>query len=330
LPGYQEPRPLVFVSLYPEDAGKYDELKRALAKLRLNDSALQIESDFSEVLGRGFKVGFLGKLHFEITVERLQRELNIAVVTSFPSVAYMVHRKQIKPNEIKHGSALSQNSQESTHFLVTNPKDFPNDYLEVLEPVVRVEILTPPAYLGAILQLKELFRFSNLQTQVLNNKILITAKLPLADLISDLDDKLKSASAGYASLNYDLIGFEKADVVKMDILLMGQIVPGLSRIIPREKIEYEGRFMVEKLKDLLPKQQYVQAIQAAVGTKIIARENIPALHKLLGYFGKTGGDRTRKMKLWKKQQKGKKKLKEMASQSQIKIPANIFKELLKK
>lgn len=311
LSGYHEPKPLVFVSIYPEDSGKYEELKQALAKLRLTDSALQFDVDFSDVLGRGFKGGFLGKLHFEITAERLQREFYIPIVTSFPSVAYKVHTN-------------------AGWLDIQNPRDFPADFLEVMEPIARLEILSQPQYLGEILQLKQIFRFSDLETFTLNKKVLIKAKLPLADLVSDLEDKLKSVSAGYASFSYEILGFEKSDVVKMEILLVGKPVPGLTRIIPRADIEREGRIMVERLRDLLPRQQFTQAIQAAVSGRIIARETIPAMRKLLGNFGKTGGDRTRKMKLWKKQQKGKRKLQERAEQSQVKIPAHIFKELMKK
>ena len=311
LPGYLEPKPVVFVSFYPEDTNKYDELKQALAKLRLTDSALQFEPDFSEVLGRGFKGGFLGRLHFEIAAERLEREFNVSTVTSFPSVAYKIRTKD-GWQEVKH------------------PRDFPAEYFEVLEPMVKIEILVRPEYLGAILQLKQFFRFRNIETHTLNNKILIKARLPLADLIGDLDDKLKSVSAGYASFSYELSDYEKADVIKLEILLVEQVVPGLTRIIPKEDLEREARAMVEKLKDLLPRQQFSQAIQAAAGGRIIARETLPAMQKLLGSFGKTGGDRTRKMKLWKKQQRGKKRLKERATQSQVRIPANIFKELMRR
>jgi GTP-binding protein LepA len=307
LPGYAEPKPVVFVSFYPAESDQYDEFKLALSKLRLTDSSLTFEPDSSEVLGRGFKGGFLGRLHFEIAAERLAREFKIETVHSFPSVAYKVDGK-----------------------IITNPKDFPNDYNTAEEPMTKTEIVTPPQFLGAILRLQEIFRFSDVQTDTLKNKVIIRAKLPLADLIRDLDDKLKSVSQGFASFYYELTGFEKADVSKLEILVAGNIVPGLTRILPKEDIEREARTTVEKLKDLLPKQQFVQAIQAMAGGRIIARETIPAMKKLLGSFGKTGGDRTRKMKLWKKQQRGKERLKERGESSQIKIPANIFKELLKK
>lgn len=312
LPGYKEPKPVVFVSFYPEDGGEYDNLKQALSKLRLTDASLAFEPDFSEFLGRGFKGGFLGRLHFEITAERLAREFKITTVQSFPSVAYMVRL------------------QRDTKFMtITNPKDFPSDAAEVKEPITKLEILAPSRYLGAILQLKSVFRFSEIATDNFGEKILVTAKLPLADLILDLDDKLKSVSEGFASLNYEIIGYEKADVAKMEILVANQILPGLTRILPKKDIEKEARFMVEKLKDLLPRQQFVQAIQAMVGGKIVARETVAAMKKdVTGYL--YGGDRTRKMKLWKKQQRGKQKLKKMASKSQIKVPPSVFKELLKK
>jgi len=312
LPGYKEPKPVMFVSFYPEDTDKYNELKQSLEKLRLTDASLNFESDYSEVLGRGFKGGFLGKLHFEITAERLLREFNMATVNSFPSVAYQV--KTTANNEWQ---------------IITNPRDFPNDYLEAMELMTKIEILTPPAYLGAVLGLKEIFRIGDIETKTLGNKVAIGANLPLSELIRDFDDKLKSVSSGFASLNYEIIGYEKTDVAKLDILLNGQLVPGLTRILFRDDIEREARVTVERLKELLPKQQFAQAIQAAVGTRIIARETIAAMRKdVTGYL--YGGDRTRKMKLWKKQQRGKKKLKELSTKSTIKISPGIFKELLKK
>ena len=318
LPGYKEPKPVVFVSFYPEESDDYDELKKALGKLHLTDSALVFDADFSEVLGRGFKGGFLGRLHFEITAERLAREFKINTVHSFPSVAYRVRRKA-RPGE-----------KDFDWELITNPKDFPDDYADVEEPMTSVEILTPTKYLGNVLSLKQLFRFSKINTKNIGDRILITANLPLSDLIHDLDDKLKSVSEGFASLSYELSGYEQGDVAKLEVLVTEQVIPGLTRILPKKDIDRQARSTVEKLKELLPRQSYSQALQAASSGRIIARETIPAMQKLLGSFGKTGGDRTRKMKLWKKQQRGKKRLKERAETSQIKIPASVFKELLKK
>lgn len=307
LVGYKEPKPVVFVSFYPEEGDKYDELKQALGKLRLTDSALAFEADSSEFLGRGFKGGFLGKLHFEITSERLEREFKIPTVHSFPSVAYKVDGK-----------------------LVTNPKDFPNDYSVAEEPMTKIEIVTPPQYLGAVLQLKEIYRITNITTETLKNKMLVRASLPLSDLIRDLDDQLKSVSHGFASFYYELVGYERSEVAKLEIAVAEQIVPGLTRILPKKDLEKESRSTVEKLKELLPKQQFSQALQAISAGRIIARETIPAMKKDLGNFGKNGGDRTRKMKLWKKQDRGKERLKERGESSQIKISAHVFKELLKK
>lgn len=307
LAGYSEPRPVVFVSFYPEEGDQYDEFKQALGKLRLTDSSLTLEADASEVLGRGFKGGFLGRLHFEIAAERLAREFKIETVHSFPSVAYKVDGK-----------------------IITNPKDFPDDCKRVEEPMTRTEIVTPPEYLGAVIRLKEIFRFSEMTTETRKNKVVVKASLPLADLIRDLDDKLKSVSQGFASFYYELTGYAPAEVAKLEIHVAENLVPGLTRILPKKDIEREARTTCEKLKELLPQQQFIQAIQAVVGGRIIARETIPAAKKALGNFGKNSGDRTRKMKLWKKQQRGKERLKERGTQSNIKIPAGIFKELLKK
>ena len=311
LPGYREPQPVVFVSFYPEDPSEYDRLRQTLGYLRLNDSALRFEPDMNEVLGRGFKGGFLGRLHFEIAADRLEREFNLRTVHSFPSVAY----------EVK---------TEKGWGLVTNPRDFPDHPLGVKEPIAKIEILALPEYLGAILQLKDVFRFYEIEVTTLANKSLVTAKLPLSELVSDFDDKLKSASKGFASMSYEPIGYEEANVVKMDILVAENIVPGLTRVVFADDVERMGRTTVERLKELLPGQQFSQAIQATVNGRIIARETIPAMKKLLGNFGKTGGDRTRKMKLWKKQAEGKQRLKERGVKSSVKIPANIFKELLKR
>lgn len=312
LPGYKEPQPVVFVSFYPEESDDYENLKGAFAKLKLNDSALRFEPDFNEFLGRGFKTGFLGKLHFEITAERLEKEFHIATVHSFPSVSYKV---KMRTGEWR---------------IINNPKDFPDDYLEVMEPIAKMEILTPPDYLGAAMKLQGVFRLSDFATQTLGNNLLVTANLPLAELIRDFGDQLKSVSAGYASLNYEVADYQKTEVAKMSVLVAGQEVSGLTRIVYQEDLDREARKTVERLKDLLPRQQFAQAIQAVSGGRVVARENIPAMKKLLGNFGKTGGDRTRKMKLWKKQQRGKEKLKELAAKSTIDVPASVFKELLKK
>jgi len=307
LVGYQAPTPVMFVSLYPIDASEYDDLKVALNKLKLNDASLSFTADFSEVLGRGFKCGFLGRLHFEITTQRLEQELNLEVVSSFPSVAYRV---------------LTVTGEK----LIENPKDFPENYLKAWEPYVKVKMLAPQRFLGSLLELTRAFRFGEIRTQTFSEHIQLTADLPLSDLILDFDDRLKSASQGFASFSYELSEFKEAKVKKLDILVAGEAVPGLSRIVPEVSLDSEARKMAERLKDLLPRQQFAQAIQAVAGGKIIAREDIPALKKnVTGNL--YGGDRTRKMKLWKKQEKGKKKLKE---RGRVTIAPEVFRELLKK
>lgn len=335
LPGYREPKPVVFVSFYPEHPEDYDEFKKALAKLRLSDSAIRFEPDSSEVLGRGFKGGFLGKLHFEIAAERLDREFDVPVVSSFPSVAYKVQMEAEKGRRSNEKTDhLEPIEGEQGWFWIKNPKDFPNDPLSVQEPMTAIEILTPMQYLGPILQLKDLYRISDVRTETIGaasaGRMLIKAKLPLSDLIADFDDKLKSVSQGYGSLSYEVVGYEPGEVDKMEILVAENLVPGLTRILPKSEIEFEARATCAKLKDLLPKLQFKQAIQAKYRGRVIARETIPAEQKELGNFGKNGGDRTRKMKLWKKQQRGKERLEERGTQSAVRIPASVFKELLKK
>ncbi len=308
LHGYNEPHPVVYVSFYPEETGDYDLLKRSLMKLHLNDSALVIEPDQNEVLGRGFKVGFLGRLHFEITAERLKREFNVGTVSTFPSVLYKIKIK----NEWR---------------TIVKPEDMPEVYDEVMEPMAKITILVPAGYLSAIFPLYSRFRLKEIRTSTLEDQARIDAIMPLAELISDFDDQLKSLTSGFASMSYELAGYERADIVRVDIAVAGENVPGLSRFFPRATAEIEGRRMAEKLKKTLPRQQFPQAIQAKIGSKIIAREDIPAIRKELGNFGKNGGDRTRKMKLWAKQKRGKEKL---LANARVTIPPELFKELLKK
>ncbi len=320
LPGYKEPSPVVFVSFFPDDPDQYDDLKKSLDRLRLNDSAFVYEPDFNEVLGRGFKGGFLGKLHFEITAQRIEKEFGIRTVTSFPSVTY-----KIKTSEKNIGSHIKKD--EEGYYIIQNPKDLPEEIDEILEPMIDVEIVCPSYLLGSVLSLKETFRMGNIETETLYDKLIIKTKMPLAELISDFDDRLKSVSGGFASFSYVANGFKKASLARMDILVAQEQVPGLSRILPKDGIERDARRMVTSLKDTLPGQQFSQAIQAKVQGRIVARETIAAVKKELGNFGKNGGDRTRKMKLWRKQKEGKKKLLSMA---RVRISAEDFKKLLSK
>ncbi len=308
LPGYKEPSPVVFVSLYPDSGTQFEDLKKAMERLRLTDSSLSFEQDSSEALGRGLKAGFLGQLHFEITASRLEREFGVKFIASFPSVAYRVKLKG-KTSVIK------------------DPNNFPDDPDEVLQPMMGVEIFSPADYVSQILGLKEKFHIEVLEIKNIGNNVVISSKMPLIELTRNFDDRIKSVSSGFASFSYEIYGEEPAKVEKMEILVNGEPVSALTRIVFKDEAETEARATVERLKELLPKQQFAQAIQAKVRGRITARETIPAMKKLLGNFGKTGGDRTRKMKLWKKQKEGKKKLKGM---SRVSVPTEVFRDLLKK
>ena len=306
LAGYKEPKPVVFVSFYPEDADLYEDLRNSILRLRLSDSSFQVEPDYNEVLGRGYRLGFLGRLHFEVIAERLEKEFNIKVINSFPSVAYGVVLKDDKEVEIK------------------NPKNFPPDFKLVKEPMVALEILAPLIHMGRIMGLKEVFRWREVSSEINENKVKICAKMPLVELVSDFDDRLRSSSEGYASFSYELINWANVLVKKLEVLVNGEIVPGLTRIVPDERAMRLAREMATRLRDLLPKQQFAQAIQVSGDSRILARETIAALKKdVAGYL--YGGDRTRKMKLWKKQKEGKEKLKQRGT---VKIPPEIFNKLL--
>src|SRR3989344_6074106 len=315
LPGYKEPQPVVFVSLYPDDADQYEDFKAALSKLRLNDSSLHIEPDINEVLGRGFKCGFLGQLHFEITAERLEKEFNIETIGTFPFVAYKVcDRRLTQAGTPKYPDESGATGQAQTNAdpcrIIKNIDELADDAKEIQEPMIQIEIITPAKYLSNVLQLREPFRVKNIETTTFENKMLVAAKMPLTSLLSDFDGQLKSVSEGMASFSYELEDYEPAYVEKVRILVAGDPVPGLARLMYKDEIDYESRKMLAKLKEVLPRQQFSQSLQAEAHGKIIARENITALRKdVTGYL--YGGDRTRKMKLWKKQKKGKAKLKEM-------------------
>ncbi|MDO8574126.1 MAG: elongation factor 4, partial [bacterium] len=307
LPGYREAEPVVFISFYPTGKTKFDELRSGFAKLRLSDAALSIEPESNEALGRGLKVGFLGQLHFEIISSRLASEFNLEFLTSFPSVAY----------HIKEGN------QE---YVIKQAGDFPVKPDKVFQPMIKIEILTPSQFMSSVMNLKNVFDLEINHVETIGENTILTGSMPLAELIRDFDDQLKSTSQGFASFSYEITGEEEADVEKMEILVANEVVPALTRIIPKKDLEREGRKTVEKLKNLLPKQQFSQAIQAASGGRIIARETLTAMKKdVTGYL--YGGDRTRKMKLWKKQQRGKARLKETG---RVEVPLEVFREILKK
>ncbi len=307
LTGYREPTQVVFISFYPDGATKFEELQRGLERLRLTDAALHFEPDANDALGRGFKVGFLGQLHFEITASRLRREFNLEFLTSFPSIAYRIFDR-------------------GKEMVIKQPQDFPDKPDKVWQPMIKLEILVPQAYLSSVVNLKNIFDFEIQEIKNMGDNLLIIARMPLAELIRDFDDKLKSVSSGYASFSYELDGEAEAEVERLEILIVHDVVAALTRIVARKDVEREGRATVERLKELLPKQQFSQALQARAEGRIIARETIPAMKKdVTGYL--YGGDRSRKMKLWKKQQRGKEKLKGMA---RVELSPEVFREILKK
>lgn len=308
LPGYRQPEPVVFIAFYPDDTTSFDDLERALAKLRLNDAALSVSPDANEALGRGLKVGFLGQLHFEITAGRLEREFGLSVLTSFPSIAYRV---KTEGGEMK---------------IITQGDEWPANVQQAWQPMIALEIIAPPEYVNAVSQVGARYDMETLAFENIAESVLINARMPLSELIRDFDDQLKSVTAGYASFTYEPDGEDVASLVKLEILLAGDVEPALTRIVPKKDAEREGRNMTEKLKELLPKLQFSQAIQARVDSKIVARETIAAMKKdVTGYL--YGGDRSRKMKLWKKQQEGKKRLK---SSGTVSVPIEVFREILKK
>ncbi len=309
LTGYRDPQPVVFVSFYPEENDEHERLYRSLERLRLNDASLTIEPDQNEVLGRGFKVGFLGRLHFEVTAERLRREFGVPTVSTFPSVLYRVRTK------VGWGT-------------IVKPEELPADYIEIQEPTIAIEVIVPGAYLSNVLALQRTFRMTSVRTESVGDRIKVSATMPLVELVSDFDDQLKSSTQGLASFSYALSGYVAADVVRVDVLVAGTVLPGLSRFVPRPILERECHTMVERLKVLLPRAQFSQAIQASADGKIVAREDVPALRKdVTGYL--YGGDRTRKMKLWKKQSRGKRRLKERA-EHHARLSPEVFKELMRK
>lgn len=309
--GYLEPQPVVFASFYPENADDYENFHEALKKLKLNDAALVFEPEFSEALGRGFRLGFLGMLHLEISRERLKREYNLDLIITTPSVAYKVTDRTGKVSVIYTPQGLADPSRIET----------------ISEPWVRGEILLPPRYAGPVMTiLKELRTGLKTSEYLSEQRMLVVFEAPLSDIIVDFYDRLKSVSEGYASMSYEIIGERPGDLVKLDILVAGEPVEAFSRIVPRDRAQSEGRRLVEKLKEILPRQVFTVSLQAALGGKIIAREDIPAMRKdVTGYL--YGGDYSRKRKLLEKQKRGKKRLKKFG---RLNIPHRVFLEILKK
>ena len=311
LAGYKEPRPMVFASFFPGVSDDYDLLKDALSKLKLTDASLVYEPEASAGLGRGFRVGFLGMLHVEIISERLRREFGLNLIISTPSVEYAV--KLTDGSELKIRSAAML-------------PDF-SRIIQIAEPVVDLEIITPTAYLGNVMELVAGYRNTYKATDYLGKETaVISYRVPLSEIVTDFYDKLKSVSSGYASMSYEPGEMQVADLIRLDILIAGDIVEPFSKIIAKEKAFYEGRYMVAKLKEVVPPQWFQVTIQAAIGNKIVAREDIRARRKdVTGYL--YGGDITRKMKLLEKQKKGKKRMKETGK---VNLPQEVFLKMLKR
>ena len=310
LPGYSEPKPMVWASFYPESADDFDLLKDALAKLKLNDAALHYESETQEALGRGFRLGFLGMLHLDITAERLRREYNRRVIITTPTVSYRLRSRKGETVEI------------------FTPVDWPDlsQIESIEEPWVHLEILVPTKYLGGVMKLMDNYRgiYNHIDYLGLDHLIL-NFDMPLSDILVDFHDRLKSVSEGYASMNYEFLGFRTGDLIKLQILIAGESIEAFSKIVPKNKAYNEGNMLVKKLKEIIPRQNFAVALQAAIGGKIIARETIPAMRK--DVTAKLyGGDVTRKNKLLDKQKKGKKK---RAAFGRIQLDSDVYLKIFR-
>lgn len=310
LPGYRKMNPMVYCGMYPIDTSKYNDLREALEKLQLNDAALQFEPETSQALGFGFRCGFLGMLHMDVVQERLEREFNLELITTAPSVIYHV------------------NKTDGTRIVVDNPADFPAPVTieSVEEPFVKAEIMVPNDFVGAVMELSQRKRGDFVTMDYLDDyRVNVVYNLPLSEIVFDFFDKLKSGTKGYASLDYEMSGYHPSRLVKMDILLNGETVDALSFIVHREFAFERGKAIVEKLKKLIPRQQFEVPIQAAIGTKIVARSDIKALRK--NVLAKCyGGDVSRKRKLLEKQKEGKKRMKQIGS---VEVPQEAFLAILK-
>lgn len=310
LPGYRKATPMVYCGLYPVENSDYDNLRDALEKLQLNDASLMFEPETSSALGFGFRCGFLGLLHMDVIKERLEREYNLALITTAPNVIYEVVRTN---GDVE---------------MVDNPSLFPPQTVidHVEEPFVNATIIVPKEYVGPVMELSQEKRgeYANM-TYLDENRVMLHYSLPLSEIIFDYFDRLKSVSRGYASLDYELSGYRPSDMVKVDILLNGDSVDALSAIVHRDRAQVRGRALVEKLRKIIPRQLFEIPIQAAIGSKIIARESVSALRK--DVLAKCyGGDITRKRKLLEKQKAGKKRMKQVGS---VELPQEAFMAILK-
>jgi GTP-binding protein LepA len=308
LPGFQEMQPRVFAGLFPVDAEDYPDLREALEKLRLNDAALRFEPESSEAMGFGFRCGFLGMLHMEIVQERLEREYDLNLITTAPTVGYEILKT------------------DGTVMPLDNPAKLPQANLveEIREPIIRANILTPPDYVGNVITLCEEKRGSQVGIQYLGSQVQVSYELPMAEVVLDFFDRLKSVSRGYASLDYHFVRFEAGPFVRVDTLINGDRVDALSLITHRSHADRRGRELTERMRELIPRQMFDVAIQAAIGAQIIARSTVKALRK--NVLAKCyGGDATRKKKLLEKQKEGKKRMKQVG---RVEIPQEAFLAVL--
>jgi GTP-binding protein LepA len=308
LADFKEIQPRVFAGLFPVSSDDYENCREALKKLKLNDAALQFEPETSQALGFGFRCGFLGMLHMEIVQERLEREYDLDLITTAPTVIYQVETTSSEVNEIH------------------NPAELPpvNKINEIREPIIRANILTPEAYIGAIITLCVEKRGVQKGIQYMGSQVSIVYELPMSEVVLDFFDRLKSVSRGYASFDYEFIRFEAANLVKLDVLINGERVDALSIIVHRDNADYRGRELASKMKELIPRQMFDVAIQAAIGSHIISRTNVKALRK--NVTAKCyGGDVTRKKKLLEKQKAGKKRMKQVGK---VEIPQDAFLAVL--